>query len=106
MHPPPTASTSSWERFSTVSSTADTVRGLGVALRDGSTSPRDLLDRTLAHIAVTDDRVHAYLRPPVELAERQADDAARMLAEHPESASPLCGIPMAIKDVLCVEDLE
>ena len=29
-----------------------------------------------------------------------------MLEEHPDTASPLCGIPMALKDVLCVDGIE
>ena len=37
---------------------------------------------------------------------RQADAAAALLRDRPESASPLCGIPIALKDVLCVEDVE
>jgi aspartyl-tRNA(Asn)/glutamyl-tRNA(Gln) amidotransferase subunit A len=41
-----------------------------------------------------------------ELAEQQADAASRMLEEHPDTASPLCGIPMALKDVLCVDGIE
>ena len=34
---------------------------------------------------------------------QQADAAARTLERSPENASPLCGIPMALKDVLCVD---
>jgi aspartyl-tRNA(Asn)/glutamyl-tRNA(Gln) amidotransferase subunit A len=89
-----------------VSSTGKTIRELARELRAGSTTPRVLLDEAMAHIGAVESRVHAYLSLTRELAERQADAAARMLEERPDDASPLCGIPVALKDVLCVEDVE
>ena len=89
-----------------MSSTGKTIRELARELRTGATTPRVLLDEAMAHIGAVDSRVHAYLSLTRELAERQADGAARMLEERPDDASPLCGIPVALKDVLCVEDVE
>src|ERR1700680_2609185 len=89
-----------------MSSTAKTITELGAALRDGSTTPRALLDETLAHLERSDKDLNAYLTVTRELAELQADAAAQLLEQHPESASPLCGIPMALKDVLCVDGIE
>ncbi|HUZ69710.1 MAG TPA: Asp-tRNA(Asn)/Glu-tRNA(Gln) amidotransferase subunit GatA [Candidatus Saccharimonadales bacterium] len=89
-----------------MSSTASTITELAAALRDGSTTPRALLDEALAHLERSDKQLNAYLSVTRELAIQQADTAARALAEHPERASPLCGIPMALKDVLCVEGVE
>jgi aspartyl-tRNA(Asn)/glutamyl-tRNA(Gln) amidotransferase subunit A len=86
--------------------TARTITALAAALRDGSTTPRRLLAETMAHIEATNPRTHAYLRTTSELAERQADAAARTLREDPAGASPLCGIPVALKDVLCVDGVE
>src|SRR5437016_4677801 len=100
------AGTLSWGRFRKMSSSASTITTLAASLRDGSTTPRELLGRTLAHIDATNTQTHAYLRTTRELAERQADAAARTLREHPESASPMCGIPVALKDVLCVDGVE
>ena len=89
-----------------MSSTGKTIRELARELRTGATTPRALLDEAMTHIAAVDSRVHAYLSLTGELAERQADAAARVLEERPGDASPLCGIPVALKDVLCVEDVE
>ncbi|TME50504.1 MAG: Asp-tRNA(Asn)/Glu-tRNA(Gln) amidotransferase subunit GatA [Chloroflexi bacterium] len=89
-----------------MSSTASTITALAASLRDGSSSPRELLAQTLAHIDATNTRTHAYLRTTRELAERQADAAARTLRANPESAPPMCGIPVALKDVLCVDGVE
>lgn len=86
--------------------TARTITAIAAALRDGSTTPRRLLAETMAHIEATNPRTHAYLRTTTEVAERQADAAARTLHEDPAGASPLCGIPIALKDVLCVDGVE
>ncbi len=72
-------------------------------LREGTTTPRRLLDEAYAHVARTDPSVHAYLALTRELAETQADAAATMLERDPAGTSPLCGVPMALKDVLCVQ---
>ena len=53
-----------------------------------------------------DARTHAYLRLTRDLAERQAEAAAQRLREKPAEAGPLCGIPVALKDVLCVDGVE
>ena len=86
--------------------TPDTITGLAAALRDGSTTPRALLADALAHVERSDKDLNAYLTVTRELAEQQADAAARRLEDHPDTASPLCGIPMALKDVLCVDGIE
>jgi aspartyl-tRNA(Asn)/glutamyl-tRNA(Gln) amidotransferase subunit A len=86
--------------------TADTIAALADALRNGRTTPHALLADSLAHLARTEPDLNAYLTVTRELAERQADAASRMLEEHPDTASALCGIPMALKDVLCVDGIE
>jgi len=82
------------------------LRELGSALRDGTLTPHALLDETYAHIEATDPLLHAYLNRTPALAQKQADAALRTLRDSPAAASPLCGIPVALKDVLCVEDVE
>jgi len=84
-----------------------TTAGLSVTamaglLRSGQASPQDLAAASRGEL----DRIeglHAVLRRTGELAERQAARAARLLAETPEAAGPLCGIPFAHKDVICLE---
>ena len=88
-----------------MSSTPRTIRELGAALRAGSLTPQALLEQTLARVDAVDKRTNAYLQVTHELAARQAEAAARTLRERPGDASPLCGIPIALKDVLCVEDV-
>jgi len=89
-----------------VSLTGSSITELAAALRDGGTTPRALLADALVHLEHADAELHAYLSVTRELAEAQADAAAATLREHPDSASPLCGIPMALKDVLCVDGVE
>ena len=88
------------------SSTAKTIRELAVALRSGETTPHALLEETLTHARGLETQLNAYLRFTPDLARQQADAALTELRERPERASLLCGIPIALKDVLCVEDVE
>jgi aspartyl-tRNA(Asn)/glutamyl-tRNA(Gln) amidotransferase subunit A len=89
-----------------VNPTASTITELAAALRDGSTTPRALLDAALAHLDRSDKDLNAYLSVTRDLALQQADAAATTLEQSPGTASPLCGIPMALKDVLCVDGIE
>jgi len=86
--------------------TPRTITELAAALRDGSATPRTLLSAALAHVDRTEKDLNAYLAVTRELGYAQADAAAHMLEEHPDMASPLCGIPMALKDVLCVDGID
>lgn len=77
------------------------------ALRSGDVSSRDLTEACLDRIAAIDDSVHAFLALTPELAREQADEADRRLAawraESNGDPPALLGIPIAVKDVLCVE---
>jgi len=79
------------------------------ALRDGQLSSRDLTQACLERIDRLDSQLHAFLALTPELALSQADAADRRLAEwRRDPASPLpisWGIPIAIKDVLCLEGI-
>jgi aspartyl-tRNA(Asn)/glutamyl-tRNA(Gln) amidotransferase subunit A len=88
-----------------VSRTGRTLAELARSLRDGETSPRELLSRTYAHIEATQPRLNAYLQLTRPLAEAQADAAAQRLQAGGDVPA-LCGIPVALKDVLCVEDVQ
>jgi aspartyl-tRNA(Asn)/glutamyl-tRNA(Gln) amidotransferase subunit A len=76
---------------------------MGAALRAGEVTPRELLDRARGAVERLDGSLHAFLGRMDALADRQAERAAAMLRDDPATAGPMCGIPIALKDVLCVE---
>ena len=84
--------------------TSLTIKEASRLLRDGSISPRDLLAAHVERIERLDSKVKAYLRFTPELAQKQAEAAGRRIREG--EATPLAGIPVAIKDVLCVRGVE
>jgi aspartyl-tRNA(Asn)/glutamyl-tRNA(Gln) amidotransferase subunit A len=73
-------------------------------LRLHSISATELVTAHVEHIARVDPQVKAFLRFTPELYEKQADEADRKLKR--EEGGPLTGIPIAIKDVLCVKGVE
>jgi len=84
----------------------DTIAACAAALRDGSVNARGLLDAARQRRDALDERIGAFLARTDAYAERQADAADRLLRDSPERASPLCGVPVAVKDVLCIEGIE
>jgi aspartyl-tRNA(Asn)/glutamyl-tRNA(Gln) amidotransferase subunit A len=85
--------------------TSHTVSELGTRLRRGEATPETLAAEARSALESLAS-LNPVLRYTDALAERQAHRAARMLAETPDAAGPLCGIPFAYKDVLCVEGVE
>jgi aspartyl-tRNA(Asn)/glutamyl-tRNA(Gln) amidotransferase subunit A len=81
-----------------------TIGELGQLLHDRELSAQELLFLHLERIEDADGEVKAYLRLTEELAGHQAREADRALAAG--EAGPLTGIPMAVKDVLCVKGVE
>jgi len=75
------------------------------ALQSRAVTSTELLDRHLAVIERQEPRIKAFLRVTEDLARSQAAEADRRLAAG-ENGSPLLGIPLAVKDVLCVEGVE
>ena len=73
-------------------------------LRSRELSARELLAAHVKRIEDVDGGVKAFLRITPELAEEQA--AAADHAFESGNAGPLTGIPVAIKDVLCVRGVE
>ena len=84
--------------------TSLTIKEASRLLRLGSVSSADLVTAHVQRIERVDPRVNAYLRLTQELWEKQADEADRKIRQG--DAGPLCGIPIAIKDVLCVRGVE
>lgn len=72
------------------------------ALRDGSLGAVELTEASLA-AAEGAGALNAFSALTGDLARRQADRAAARLAEG--DAADLCGIPIGIKDLFCVEDV-
>ncbi|MDE3078298.1 MAG: Asp-tRNA(Asn)/Glu-tRNA(Gln) amidotransferase subunit GatA, partial [Chloroflexota bacterium] len=71
-------------------------------LRASETSSVELTQAALDRIQQVDDRVRAFMTVTSELALEQARAADQRLASGGE-ASPLLGVPMALKDVLVTE---
>ena len=67
-------------------------------------SAKDLLSEHMERIENVDREVQAFLRLTPDLAKQQAADADRALKSG--DAGPLAGIPLAVKDVLCVRGVE
>jgi aspartyl-tRNA(Asn)/glutamyl-tRNA(Gln) amidotransferase subunit A len=67
-------------------------------------SAKDLLSEHMMRIENVDGAVKAFLRTTPQLASEQAAAADRALKAG--EAGPLAGIPLAVKDVLCVEGVE
>jgi aspartyl/glutamyl-tRNA(Asn/Gln) amidotransferase, A subunit len=81
-----------------------TIADLQRLLRRRELSAGDLLEAHQARIEQVDDRVKAFLRLTPKLAAEQAAAADRALKSG--DAGPLAGIPLAVKDVLCVRGVE
>ena len=81
-----------------------TIKEAGRLLRLGSISATDLVTAHVERIEKLDRRVKAFLRFTPELWEKQAEAADERIKQGDTGA--LVGIPMAVKDVLCVRDVE
>ena len=76
------------------------------ALRAGEISSRELAQAYLERIERLNPSLRAFLTLTPEMALEQADAADRRLSglrkDPSQPASPLLGVPIAVKDVLCV----
>jgi len=81
-----------------------TIRDLHQMLLDREISSVELTESVLGHIDAVGDKTKAYLLVTRELALRQAKDADERLHAK-RDVKPLTGIPIALKDVLCVKDV-
>jgi aspartyl-tRNA(Asn)/glutamyl-tRNA(Gln) amidotransferase subunit A len=81
-----------------------TVAAAARLLRLHSISATELVTAHVEHIARVDPQVKAFLRFTPELYEKQAEEADRKLKR--KEGGPLTGIPVAVKDVLCVKGVE
>jgi aspartyl-tRNA(Asn)/glutamyl-tRNA(Gln) amidotransferase subunit A len=83
-----------------------TLTEMQAGLGKGEFSSRELVRAALKRIESSDAKTHAFLHLAAEFALQQADDADKeRRSGGAKPASPLLGIPVAIKDVLTVEGL-
>ncbi|MFC1879522.1 Asp-tRNA(Asn)/Glu-tRNA(Gln) amidotransferase subunit GatA [Chloroflexota bacterium] len=79
------------------------------SLRSGDFSSLELTQAYLARIKHLEPQLHAFITPTPELALSQAGAADRRLTlwrSNPDSPlPPLTGVPIAVKDVLCLADV-
>ncbi len=80
-----------------------TIHELHALLVRREITARQLTESVLARIAAVEGRVQAYITLDREGALAQAEAADQRLAAG--ETNPLCGIPLAIKDVLCTKGL-
>uniref|UniRef100_A0A665U2C4 Glutamyl-tRNA(Gln) amidotransferase subunit A, mitochondrial n=1 Tax=Echeneis naucrates TaxID=173247 RepID=A0A665U2C4_ECHNA len=81
-----------------------TIREVSVALREGRISPTELCRRCLNRVKKT-RHLNAYITVTEELALKQAQEAeTRLLQGTPKG--PLDGIPFAVKDNFCTENIK
>ncbi len=71
---------------------------LAAAVRDGEVTPTDAVETYLDRIDERDDAVNAYVTVTDERAREAAREAERAL-EDGEDPGPLCGVPVALKDL-------
>jgi aspartyl-tRNA(Asn)/glutamyl-tRNA(Gln) amidotransferase subunit A len=81
-----------------------TVNELQHLLRSRQLSAAELVAAHFSRIEAVDGKIRAYLRLTHDIAAEQAAAADRALKAG--EAGPLAGIPIAIKDVLCVRGVE
>jgi amidase len=80
----------------------------GAAVRSGELSPTELARHHLERIAELDDTIHAFVEVTEELALAEAARAERELADARaagEQVGPLHGVPVAVKDLVRIEDV-
>ena len=75
---------------------------LGRMIARKETSARDVVDVHLSRIEALDDSVNAFLTLTPDLARATADDVDQRIAAG-EQLGPLAGVPLALKDILCVD---
>lgn len=82
--------------------TSDHVTSLAEAIRSGKRSALEVADETIAAIEKRDASLHAFLALSADAMREQARaiDAKRARGE---ALGPLAGVPVALKDALCME---
>ncbi|GAK59436.1 glutamyl-tRNA(gln) amidotransferase subunit A [Candidatus Vecturithrix granuli] len=80
-----------------------TIRELHQKLCDGEVSSRQITEAVLARIDEVEPTLHSYIRVMKEEALDQADHIDEQLGKGEIEPTYLTGIPLAIKDVICIK---
>jgi aspartyl-tRNA(Asn)/glutamyl-tRNA(Gln) amidotransferase subunit A len=80
-----------------------TISAAAAGLRKREFTARDLMQACLRRVEQVEPKVKAFLSVDAADALAQADAADRALLDNPADPRPLLGIPIGIKDVLCVK---
>ena len=83
-----------------------TVAEMAAALRGGKVTAVELAVQAIAHRDRVDGRVGAFLARTDEMAREQARRADERIAREGDAAPAVCGIPVALKDVLVLQGVE
>ncbi len=81
-----------------------TIHAAAEKLHKRELSSQDLTQAVLDHIQATDSRIHSYLTVSREEALKQAEAADQQLSRE-TCPSPLCGVPIALKDVILTQGI-
>src|SRR5579859_4703136 len=81
-----------------------TIDEAGKLLRQGKLSSVELTQAHLERIRAVDDKVKAFTLVTDDLALKQAEEADRRFSRG-DTVSPLTGITIAIKDVICTKGI-
>jgi aspartyl-tRNA(Asn)/glutamyl-tRNA(Gln) amidotransferase subunit A len=79
------------------------IKQLHEMLKKGMVSSREITESVLSRIEAVEPKVNAYITRTPELAREMADAADRRIRTG--RFGPMCGIPMALKDVLCTDGI-
>jgi aspartyl-tRNA(Asn)/glutamyl-tRNA(Gln) amidotransferase subunit A len=77
---------------------------LAESVRAGSFSAADVLERSLRQIEAREEEIHAFVTVDTEGARRQAANVDELVASG-KDPGPLAGVPVALKDNMCVRGL-
>ncbi|HJT38027.1 MAG TPA: amidase family protein, partial [Actinomycetota bacterium] len=78
---------------------------LGEKIARKEVRAREVVDTHLARIEALDESVNAFITLTPELARATAADVDRRIGAG-ESLGPLAGVPLALKDILCVDGIK
>ncbi len=77
---------------------------LGKAIADGRTTSVEATKAYLNHIGVLDKKIHSYITVNTKSAMSEAMEADRRIAAK-ELTGPFAGVPIAVKDNMCIEGM-
>ncbi len=81
-----------------------TAVGLAKAIREGKTTATEAMQAVLNKIEEVEESIHAYVTIDKEKAIKKAEEVQKKI-ELGELTGALAGVPVAIKDNLCTEDM-